>query len=158
MLLYYNMGHGTNAKLPGSRHWEDYFNVCIDAKRLFFWHGIKLTLITKPFRSIIIDDVNEKTRGTDTALAFMYCNYKDTNTHSELALLSSIARQLTEQVDHVPPVVKEFRDQNATKKRDPTGDEWITLINSLVRSFYRTIIIVDALVRPAHYKLFLCIC
>lgn len=87
----------------------------------------------------------------------MYCNYKDTNTHSELALLSSIARQLTEQVDHVPPVVKEFRDQNATKKRDPTGDEWITLINSLGRSFYRTIIIVDALVRPAHNKLFLCI-
>jgi hypothetical protein len=114
--------------------------------------------MTINYRSIIIDDVYEKTRGTDTALAFMYCNYKDSNTHSELALLSSIARQLTAQIEHIPPVVKEFRDQNAVKKRDPTGDEWVALIKSLGHFFCKMIIIVDALVQPEHNKLFLCVC
>lgn len=120
----------------------------------YVWYGINLTLGAIHFRSIIIDEVNEKTRGTDTALAFMYCNYKDTNTHSELALLSSIARQLTEQVGHIPPVVKEFRDQNAMRKRNPTGDEWVALVKSLGKFFYKVIVIVDALVRPGYNKLF----
>ncbi|KAJ5302288.1 hypothetical protein N7508_007151 [Penicillium antarcticum] len=102
--------------------------------------------------SIIINDVDEKTRGTGTAIAFMYCNYKDTNTHSELALLSSIARQLTAQIEHIPPVVKEFRDQKAMRKRDPTGDEWVTLIKSLGRFFCKTIIIVDALDECPEYN------
>ncbi|KAJ5775210.1 uncharacterized protein N7511_000221 [Penicillium nucicola] len=102
--------------------------------------------------SIIINDVDEKTRGTDTAIAFMYCNYKDTNTHSELALLSSIARQLTAQIEHIPAVVRDFRDQNAMRKRDPTGDEWVALIKSLGHFFCKMIVIVDALDECPEYN------
>ncbi|KAJ5154427.1 uncharacterized protein N7500_009866 [Penicillium coprophilum] len=102
--------------------------------------------------SIIIDDIYEKTRGTDTALAFIYCNYKDTNTHSELALLSSIARQLIAQIEYIPTVVKEFRDHNAMKKRDPTGEEWIALIKSVDHFFCRMIIVVDALDECPEYN------
>ncbi|KGO73285.1 hypothetical protein PITC_085840 [Penicillium italicum] len=54
--------------------------------------------------SIVIEYLSESIRASRAALVFIYCNYKETETHSELELLSSIARQLAEQLDHIPSV------------------------------------------------------
>lgn len=103
-------------------------------------------MLTLTLSSFLVDFLHETTKRSDTAIAYIYCNYKEKSTHSTYQLLSSIARQITEQVGELPPVVKQFRDQNATKKRNPTGEEWIALIQSLRGLFSRTIIVVDALV------------
>lgn len=79
-------------------------------------------------------------------MVYIYCDYKDVRTQSEFELLSNIARQLAEQTSSIPPVVREFRDRNAGKNRNPKGDEWISFINALCLLFQKTYIFVDALV------------
>jgi hypothetical protein len=81
------------------------------------------------------------------AIAYIYCDYKNPKTQSELKLLSSITRQLTEQASSIPPAVKQFCDKNAEKRRNPTGDEWTSLINSICLLFQKTYVFIDAIVR-----------
>ncbi|TGO07453.1 hypothetical protein BTUL_0275g00150 [Botrytis tulipae] len=95
--------------------------------------------------SLAVNHVREAVRSTKGATICIYCDYKDPKTWSELGLLSSIARQLTEQTNSIPSVVKEFCDQNAEKKRNPTGDEWISLIKSISLLFQTTYVFIDAL-------------
>ncbi|CAI7636162.1 unnamed protein product [Penicillium palitans] len=95
--------------------------------------------------SIVIEYISQDIRASHAALVFIYCNYKETETHSEFELLSSIARQLAEQLHHTPPMVKEFCDQSATRKRSPTSDEWVALIRSLCGLFPQVMVIADAL-------------
>ncbi len=98
-------------------------------------------------RSFAVDHVQETIEGTKAAIAYIYCDYKDKKTQSELALLSSIARQLTEQTSSIPPIVQEFCEKNAQKRRNPTGDEWTLLIKSICVLFQTTFIFIDAIVR-----------
>ncbi|WEW59218.1 hypothetical protein PRK78_004687 [Emydomyces testavorans] len=95
--------------------------------------------------SIAVNYVSETTRGTKSAIVYIYCDYKDEKTQSELQLLSSISRQLAEQSHPIPPEVIEFREKNAEKKRNPTADEWIFFIRSLCLAFQSIYIFVDAL-------------
>ncbi len=99
-----------------------------------------------PARSLAVDHVQEATRGTEAAIVYIYCDYKNPRTQSELELLSSIARQLIEQTRSIPAAVKEFCDKNAEKRRHPTGDEWTSLVESICLLFQTTYIFVDALV------------
>lgn len=61
-------------------------------------------------------------------------------------MLASLTRQLAEQVNQVPAALKEFVEQQATKKRKPKGEEWIALIQALRECHSKAIIVVDALV------------
>ena len=97
-------------------------------------------------RSFAVNYVQEAIQGTKTAIAYVYCDYENPKTHSELELLSSIARQLTEQTNSILPAVKEFCGKNVERRRNPTGDEWISLIKSICLLFQTTYVFVDALV------------
>lgn len=90
--------------------------------------------------------VQETIPGDKIAIAYVYCDYKNPETQSELELLSSISRQLAEQIRFVPPIVREFCNKNSERRRNPTGDEWILLITSLFPFFQTTYIFIDALV------------
>lgn len=103
-------------------------------------------LIQKLIRSIAVNHISTVTEGLNVAVVYMYCDYKDVRTQSEFELLSNIARQLAEQTSSIPPVVREFRDRNSGKNRNPKGDEWISFINALCLLFQKTYIFVDALV------------
>jgi hypothetical protein len=96
--------------------------------------------------SLAVDHVQETLRGTKAAIIYIYCDYQDPKTQSELELLSSIARQLTEQIVPTPPVVRQFCDKNAERRRYPTVDEWISLIESLCLLFQKSYVFIDALV------------
>ncbi|PGH05438.1 hypothetical protein GX51_02962 [Blastomyces parvus] len=95
--------------------------------------------------SIAVNYASEAARKMKGATVCVYCDYKNPKTHSELDLLASIARQLTEQSHAIPAVVKEFREKNAEKKRTPTENEWISLIRSLSSLFQQTCVFIDAL-------------
>ena len=107
-------------------------------------HSVIYRLIS--IRSLAVNHVQEATQGTKAAIAYIYCDYKNPRTQSELELLSSLTRQLTEQTSSMPTAVKEFCDKNAERRRNPTGDEWISLVKSLCLLFRTTYIFVDALV------------
>ena len=90
-----------------------------------------------------IEDNSER---LDTAIAYVYCNYKDFRTHSENELFSSIARQLAEQTPQIPPVVTAYRDKWADKRSYPTSDDRVSLTIALAMLFKNTFVLVDALV------------
>ncbi|OJI96719.1 hypothetical protein ASPVEDRAFT_251254 [Aspergillus versicolor CBS 583.65] len=95
--------------------------------------------------SIAVNHVSEATEGLNVAIAYIYCDYKDETTHSEFELLASIARQVASHYAQIPAAVIQFRDRNAEKKRNPTSDEWLALIEELSRPFTKTYIFIDAL-------------
>lgn len=93
-----------------------------------------------------INYVDENTQGSKVAIAYVYCDYKDPKTQSEIELVSSITRQLVEQTKPMPQEVSAFRDKYAEKRRHPTGDERIALLRKLCQPFKRTYVFLDALV------------
>jgi hypothetical protein len=97
-------------------------------------------------RSIVVNHVGEATQGRKAAIAYIYCDYKDAKTQSEVEILSSITRQLAEQTSPMPLEVKAFRDKDTQKRRNPTDDEWISLLRSLCLLFQTTYVFIDALV------------
>jgi hypothetical protein len=106
-------------------------------------------------RSLVINHIEEATQGKNTALAYVYCHYKDEKTTSEIELLSSIIRQVAEQTSPLPLEIVAFRD--AHLRRKPTNDEWISLLISIRHLFDTIFVCIDALVRalalpPTSYR------
>ena len=97
-------------------------------------------------RSLAVNHVGEATQGRKAAIAYIYCDYKDAKTQSELELLSSITRQLAEQTSPLPPEVKSFCDKNTHSRRNPTDDERISILRSICLRFQTTYVFIDALV------------
>jgi hypothetical protein len=79
------------------------------------------------------------------AIAFIYCDYREPITEDDM--LSVIARQLAEQCHSLPVVVKEFRERFLGKIMQPSNDDRISLIKSIVGLFEKTLVFIDALVR-----------
>ncbi|KAL4784664.1 hypothetical protein BJX76DRAFT_347578 [Aspergillus varians] len=95
--------------------------------------------------STAINYVSTNTEGSNVAIVYLYCDYKNRETHSKLALLSSIARQLSDQCSQIPQLIREFRDKHADKRKEPEGKDWIILIQQLLRLFGKCYIFIDAL-------------
>lgn len=96
--------------------------------------------------SIAVNYIAESTRGQDTALTYVYCDYKDSLTHPVTALLSSLLRQLIEQTPRAESIAELsiILDGN-TKHRDPTEAELFTWICTVSKDFNDVYIFVDAL-------------
>ena len=96
--------------------------------------------------SIAVKYVAESTRGQDIAITYVYCDYKDTLTHSVTALLSSLLRQLIEQTPRAESIAElsTILTENA-KYRDPTEAELFTWVCTVSKDFNNVYIFVDAL-------------
>ncbi len=96
--------------------------------------------------SIAVNYVAESTRGQDTAIIYVYCDYKDSLTHSVTVLLSSILRQLVEQTPRAESIAELSMILNEnTKHRDPTEAELFTWVCTVSKDFDDVYIFVDAL-------------
>jgi len=109
------------------------------------FHNPQANIVT---RSFVVNHVAESTRGKKIAIAYIYCDYKDAKTQSEVELLSSITRQLAEQISPLPPEVKAFRNKDTQERRNPTDGERISLLRSICLLFETTYVFIDALVIP----------
>ncbi|KAI4146689.1 MAG: hypothetical protein L6R39_003369 [Caloplaca ligustica] len=96
--------------------------------------------------SIVVNHVAQLTQGERVAIAYIYCDYKDAKTQSEVELLCSVVRQLAEQTSPLPPELKAFRDQSTQARRNPTDNERISLLRSICLLFQNTYLFIDALV------------
>ena len=96
--------------------------------------------------SIAVNYVAESTRGKDTAIIYVYCDYKNSLTQSVNALLGSLLRQLVEQTPRVESVaeISIFLNEKA-KHRDPTEAELFNWICTVSKDFNDVYIFVDAL-------------
>lgn len=101
---------------------------------------------TNPNRSTAVSYVEEKTEGLQVAIAYVYCDYQDPSTSSEVEIFSSITRQLAEQCEVIPVEVKAFRDRYTGKRSLPSPEERVSLVRALAQHFERTYVFIDALV------------
>ncbi|TVY52006.1 putative ankyrin repeat protein L93 [Lachnellula cervina] len=82
------------------------------------------------------------------ALAFFYCDYKDTATHNPLAILGSLARQLIVQNEECFEHLTTFYQDHVTQDRQirtSTPEELCDLIAKVSAHFQNTMIVVDGL-------------
>jgi len=97
-------------------------------------------------RSIVVNHVEKAIQERKAAIAYIYCDYKDAKTQFEVEILSSITRQLIEQISLMSSEMKTFHDKNIQKRRNSTDDEWISLLRSLCLLFQTIYVFIDALI------------
>ncbi|KAM3439393.1 hypothetical protein MY4824_002668 [Beauveria thailandica] len=96
--------------------------------------------------SMAINHVEEKTLASDTAIAFVYCNYRDSDTHNTLEILSSIVKQFVEQCPVLHSEVEAFRDrQMSMRSKSPAERDYLALIRTLSKRFAKAFVFIDAL-------------
>lgn len=99
-------------------------------------------------RSSAISYVEENSQGANVAIAYAYCEFQDTRTHSDVSLMNSIIRQLADQCEPLPRELTEFRDKWVEKKSFPGESDRVELLKAISSYFERTYIFIDALVIP----------
>jgi len=97
-------------------------------------------------RSIVVNYVEKATQERKAAIAYIYCDYKDAKTQFKVEILSSIIRQLVEQISFMSSEMKTFRDKNTQKRRNSTNDEWISLLKSFCLLFQTIYVFINALI------------
>ncbi|TVY84197.1 Vegetative incompatibility protein HET-E-1 [Lachnellula suecica] len=84
----------------------------------------------------------------DIALAFFYCDYKDIATHSHIAILGALARQLVAQKEECFADLQQFYQDHFTQDRSlrtPSPEELHELIRTVSTHFQNTMVVVDGL-------------
>jgi len=99
--------------------------------------------------SAVVDYIDTNMDRSKVAMAFVYCEYSNPISRSEVDILSSIIQQLVQQCAHMPSEIRAFRDRYAGRVSRPTVEERIGLIRLLAQLFDRTYILIDALVGVA---------
>ncbi|KAJ3499541.1 hypothetical protein NLG97_g247 [Lecanicillium saksenae] len=96
--------------------------------------------------SMAIHHVEEKTLASNTAIAFVYCDYRDSKTQDAPEILSSIVKQFVEQSCILHPEVEAFRDRHMSmRSKRPTERDYLALIITLSKRFNKTFVFIDAL-------------
>ena len=93
-----------------------------------------------------INFIEERFQDPEVAIAYFYCDYKDSRTFSEIQFISSIIKQIVEKIAEIPSVVRGFHDKYARRSKSPSCDEWLALLQSIIKSYDKTFLFIDALV------------
>lgn len=95
--------------------------------------------------STIIDRLEIELTSPHVAVIFVYCNYKDRNGQTFVALLASLVQQLVECSDSIPEDVRLLFEQCRSKKTLPNLGQLAALFSSRVANSISMYIVVDGL-------------
>ncbi|KAK6073153.1 hypothetical protein SCUP515_07016 [Seiridium cupressi] len=96
--------------------------------------------------SIVVDDLQENyCSRTDVAICYFYCDFKRQGEQSLESVTLNILRQLGQAGAGIPGSLKVLFDRCQAKSGRPSRDEAIRTLHSVIGSFSRTFIVVDAL-------------
>ena len=104
-------------------------------------------------RSIVINDLQSNPPVSGTAVAYIYFDYKNKDTHNVLAVFSNILRQLLEQLNIIPREIQELYDSISSERKENNLniDQCFSFIQLVCKDFARTFLIFDALDEcPVH--------
>jgi hypothetical protein len=97
------------------------------------------------FASAIIDYLEQTVATPDIGIAFVYCDYKDKAEQTNVSLIASLLRQLVEQCPDIPGDLRKSYKQYNQRKIRLKSQEYAKLLRSVVASFSRAFIVIDAL-------------
>lgn len=99
--------------------------------------------------SIVIDELHDRFgSGGETAIAYLYCNFKRQDEQSAIELLSSLLKQLAQSQSPLPSSIQEIYSEHTAKGTRPSmGEVSETIIKLLSRASdsAKTYVVIDAL-------------
>lgn len=133
---------GTGQWLLYSDEFQGWLN---KPKQTLFCPGIPgagKTIIT----SVVVDHLTTKFENdTSVGIAFLYCNFRRQQEQKHADLLMSLVKQLAQRRPSVPGSVKSLYEHHMGKRTRPSFNEISKVLHSIVASYSRAFIIVDAL-------------
>ncbi|KFZ04599.1 hypothetical protein V502_10030, partial [Pseudogymnoascus sp. VKM F-4520 (FW-2644)] len=84
-------------------------------------------------------------QGDNVGVAYIYCNYKRRETQTATDLLAAILKQLVQERPLYGEPVATLHKQHADRRTGPSLDEIRTALNSVLNSYSKAYIIIDAL-------------
>ncbi|KAI9832809.1 MAG: hypothetical protein M1819_004029 [Sarea resinae] len=133
---------GTGQWLLDSAEYQEWLK---SSKRTLFCPGIPgagKTILT----AIVIGDLIEQISGDpDIGIAYIYCNFRRKDEQKLYDLLTSLLKQLAEGQPSLPQEVKDLYDYHGDKRSRPLIGEISKTLRSVIDSYSRVFIIVDAL-------------
>jgi hypothetical protein len=92
-----------------------------------------------------VDHVERTVEQKGTAVAYIYCNYKEQGDQTSANLIASLLQQLTQKNPVLSNNTMALYHRHREKQTRPTLSEWSQLLQSEVRGLFKVFIIVDAL-------------
>lgn len=115
------------------------------SKQTLFCPGIPgagKTVIT----SIVVDDLRTTFRNEpSTGIAYIYCDFRRQDDQKVRVLLASLLKQLAETRSSLPQSVKKLYDRHKDKRSQPSLDEVLETLHSVVGIYSKIYFIIDAL-------------
>ena len=138
-----------NRRQPGTGQWlldsEEFQTWLNTDKQTLFCPGIPgagKTILT----SIVIDHLTSNfSTDPGVGIAYLYCDFRQKHQQKPQDLLTSLLKQLSERRSTLPESVKSLCDAHEKKRTRPSLDEISRTLQSVVGTYSRIIIIVDAL-------------
>jgi hypothetical protein len=114
-------------------------------KQMLFCPGIPgagKTILT----SIVVEELTTRfCNDRSIGIAYLYCNFRRKDEQKAQDLLASLLKQLSEERSHLPDSVKSLFDKHKVKRTRPSLDEISGAFQSVVATYSRVFVIVDAL-------------
>ncbi|PCD24438.1 hypothetical protein FGRA07_11098 [Fusarium graminearum] len=138
-----------STRQPATGNWllqsEEFLYWLAASKQTLFCPGMPgagKTILT----SIVVDSLNSKfDNDSEIGIAYIYCNFRRQHEQKIGDLLASVLKQLTQCRSSLPDSVKSLYDWHKTKRTQPSVDEILGLLQSVVAMHLRVFIIIDAL-------------
>ncbi|OAP55828.1 hypothetical protein AYL99_09980 [Fonsecaea erecta] len=96
--------------------------------------------------AIVIDELcNKFQNDSSIAIAYVYCNFRRKHEQRALDLLENLLKQLIWRQDLVPQSVQRLYEEHCRKRTRPLIDTISKTLQSIIPSYSRTFIVIDAL-------------
>lgn len=104
--------------------------------------GAGKTILT----SIVVENLTTRFRhDKSVGIAYLYCNFRRQHEQKLEDLITSLLKQLLQNLSSIPDSVKMIYNQHKDKQTRPSLDEILKTLESVIATFSRVYIIVDAL-------------
>jgi hypothetical protein len=133
---------GTGQWLLDSAEFQEWLNT--DNQTLFCpgIPGAGKTILT----AVVIHDLTTQFSDNPTiGIAYIYCNFRQQDDQKPDDLLASLLKQLAECQPSLPGCVQDLYDHHKAKRTRPSLDEISKILNSVITTYSRVYIIIDAL-------------
>ncbi|KAI9888557.1 MAG: hypothetical protein M1814_006827 [Vezdaea aestivalis] len=95
--------------------------------------------------SIVLDHLTRQTSDTDSAVAFLYCDYQDQNNQTATKLIASLIKQLVIIKESAMEALQELHQNLSMRQEKPSFGSLEPLLMTVCNKFSKTILVIDAL-------------
>lgn len=95
--------------------------------------------------AVVVDHLKRTFNTSETPVASVYCNYKQQESQSTLAILESILQQIVMVRPTIPEMIRDFHHQHKLKGTRPSLQNVSAILSSQTCTFKNVFVVVDAI-------------